>query len=122
MILKEHGYSVETASGGEEAWELFQKNPYDVVVMDLKLSGIDGPELIRLIRAADSPAGVILLSGFVNCLGLTQQSTGADELINKSNKEVPELLRAVRKLSTKPRRKKPGAERKRMPPSARVAG
>jgi CheY-like chemotaxis protein len=111
MILKDQGYSVETAPGGEEAWELFQKNHFDVVVTDLKLTGIDGMELIRRIRAADSPAGIILLSGFVNCLGLTSQTTGADELINKSNKEVPELLRAVRKLAVRPRRRKPASQR-----------
>ena len=111
MILKDHGYSVETAECGEEAWELFQKSHFDVVVTDLKMSGIDGLELIRRIRAADAPAGTILLSGFVNCLGLTSQATGADELINKSNKEVPELVRAVRKLATRPRRRKPASQR-----------
>jgi CheY-like chemotaxis protein len=110
MILTDHGYGVETAQSGEEAWELFQKNQFDVVVTDLRMGGIDGVELIRRIRATDSPAGIILLSGFIDCLGMTSQSTGADELINKSNMEVPELLRAVRKLATRPRRKKPGSQ------------
>jgi len=120
MILKDHGYSVETAQCGEEAWEIFQKNHFDVVVTDLKLSGIDGLELIRRIRAADMPAGTILLSGFVNCLGLTSQSTGADELINKSNKEVPELVRAVRKLATRPRRRKAASQGNPIPPSGAI--
>ena len=110
MILADHGYGVETALSGEEAWELFQKNHFDVVVTDLRMGGIDGVELIRRIRATDSPAGIILLPGFIDCLGMTSQSTGADELINKSNKEVPELLRAVRKLATRPRRKKPASQ------------
>ena len=121
MILKDHGYQVDTAQSGEEAWEVFQKNHFDVVVTDFKLSGIGGLELIRRIRASDSPAGVILLSGFVNCLGLTSQSTGADELINKSNKEVPELLRAVKRLASRPRRKRPGSQRS-VAPSAMLAG
>ena len=75
-----------------------------------RFHALDGYGLIRRIRATDSPAGIILLSGFIDCLGMTSQSTGADELINKSNKEVPELLRAVRKLATRPRRKKPGSQ------------
>ena len=29
MILADHGYSVETAPSGEEAWELFQKSHFD---------------------------------------------------------------------------------------------
>jgi CheY-like chemotaxis protein len=111
MILADHGYGIETALSGEEAWEIFQKHQFDIVVTDLRMGGIDGVELIRRIRATDAPARIILLSGFIDCLGLTPESTGADELINKSNKEVPELLRAVRKLAARPRRKKPASER-----------
>jgi CheY-like chemotaxis protein len=111
MILTDLGYDVVTALSGEEAWEIFQVNRFDVVVTDLRMGGMDGKELIQRIRATDSPAGIVLLSGFVNCLGLTSETTGADELINKSNKEVPELLRAVRKLAARPRRKKPASER-----------
>ena len=105
MILLDHGYGVETALSGEEAWEKFQKYSFDIVVTDLRMSGIDGVELIRRIRALQSPARTILLSGFIGCLGMTEQSTGADELICKSNKEVPELLRAIRKLAIGPRRR-----------------
>jgi CheY-like chemotaxis protein len=110
MILADQGYGVETALSGEEAWEIFQNRRFDVVVTDLRMGGIDGLELIRRMRATDSPAGIILLSGFVDCLGLTAQSTGADELINKSNKEIPELLRAIRKLAARPRRRKAGSQ------------
>ena len=62
------------------------------------------------VSNSDSPARVILLSGFVGVLGLNEENTGADELILKSNKEVPELLRAVRKLGHQtPRRRPPTA-------------
>lgn len=110
MILVDHGYGVETALSGEEAWETFQKHHFDIVVTDLRMSGIDGVELIRRIRASDTPARTILLSGFIGCLGLTEQTTGADELISKSNKEVPELLRAIRKLATQPRRRRASSQ------------
>ncbi|MDP9054892.1 MAG: response regulator [Acidobacteriota bacterium] len=122
MILADYGYEVETALSGEEAWEIFQKHRFDVVVTDLRMGGIDGVELIRRIRATDSPAGIILLSGFVDCLGMTTLSTGADELINKSNKEVPELLRAVKKLATRPRRRKPGSQGAAKPLQNSLAG
>jgi CheY-like chemotaxis protein len=112
MILVDHGYGVETALSGEEAWEIFQKTQFDIVVTDLRMSGIDGVELIRRIRAADAPARTILLSGFIGCLGMTEQSTGADELICKSNKEVPELLRAIKKLASRHSRRKPASVKK----------
>ena len=82
------------------------------------MSGIDGVELIRRIRATDSPARIILLSGFIGCLGMTEQSTGADELISKSNKEVPELLRAIRKLASEAA----AAERPHRLKAATIAG
>jgi len=110
MILADQGYEVQTAQSGEEAWDIFQRHHFDIVVTDLRMSGIDGVELIRRIRAADAPARTILLSGFIGCLGLTEQTTGADELICKSNKEVPELLRAIRKLATRPNRRNPGSQ------------
>src|SRR5580658_8207068 len=110
MILADQGYGVQTALSGEEAWELFQQHTFDVVVTDLRMGGIDGVELIRRIRATDTPTRIILLSGFIDCLGMTTESSGADEVINKSNKEVPELLRAVRKLAARPRRRKPGSQ------------
>jgi CheY-like chemotaxis protein len=110
MILVDHGYGVETAQSGEEAWDIFQKTHFDIVVTDLRMSGIDGVELIRRIRAGNAPARTILLSGFIGCLGLTEASTGADELVCKSNKEVPELLRAIKKLATRPRRRTAGSQ------------
>jgi DNA-binding NarL/FixJ family response regulator len=90
---------------------LFQAQRFDIVITDYRLKGMNGGELIRLIRAADSPARVILLSGFIGALGLNEENTMADELILKSSKEVPELLRAVRKLAHQsPRRRPPSPE------------
>ena len=94
MILEGAGYRVETAFSGEEAWELFQKNQFDVVVTDYRMGVMDGVKLIALIRKSGSLARIVLLSGFVGCLGLTPESSGADEVVCKSNTEVPELLRA----------------------------
>jgi CheY-like chemotaxis protein len=101
MILEEAGYGVETVISGEEAWEIFQNRQFDIVVTDFRMGGMDGLQLIRLIRDSGSPARIVLLSGFAGCLGMTPESSGADEVLTKSNKEVPELLRAVKHLSVK---------------------
>jgi CheY-like chemotaxis protein len=111
MILMDHGYEVETAASGEAAWEIFQKNQFDVVVTDYRMGGMNGVDLIQRIHASGSPARTVLLSGFIDCLGLTEQSTGADELISKTNKEVSDLLRAIKKLAVRPRRRGAGSQR-----------
>jgi two-component system cell cycle response regulator len=118
MILKELGHTVVTAQSGEEAWEIFQKTQFDIVVTDFRMEpGMDGLNLIRMIRATSSPVRIILLSGFLSCLGIPDAETGADEIIAKSNKEVQELLRAVKKLAHQPPRRKPGSAKGR--PAAR---
>ena len=107
MILEEQGFAVTTCDNAEDAWTLFQQARFDIVVTDYRLHGMNGGDLIRLIRNSDSPARIILLSGFIGVLGLSEENTGADELILKSNKEVPELIRAVRKLAHQTPRRRP---------------
>ena len=48
--LKKEGYKVVTAPDGEEALEKLRKGPFDLVILDLMLPGIQGVELCRMIR------------------------------------------------------------------------
>jgi CheY-like chemotaxis protein len=121
-ILSDNGYIVETSRSGEEAWDTFQTEHFDIVVTDYKMPGMNGGELINLIRQASSPARVILLSGRIHDLGLTEKSTGADEVISKSNKEVPELLRAVKKLAVRPRRRGVASQKRSTAPAKKTRG
>jgi CheY-like chemotaxis protein len=97
-VLEELGYATVTAKSGEEALELFGKSRFDVVVTDFRMPCMDGRELIRAIRKAEPATHIILLSGFVDCLGLTEQSTGADVVIAKSAGEIRHLVRSVDRL------------------------
>lgn len=52
------------AHSGEEALEQLQKHPYlDVVVLDVKMPGMDGIETLRQIKQASPVTAVIMLSG-----------------------------------------------------------
>jgi phosphate regulon transcriptional regulator PhoB len=48
--LKKEGFSVSSASGGEEALGKIRKGKFDLVVLDLMLPGIQGMELCRILR------------------------------------------------------------------------
>ena len=104
-LLEEVGCRVKVALNGEEGLKLFQAEKFDVVVTDYKMPRMDGTELIACIRKLDPAARVILLSGFVDPLGLTEQNTGADTVLAKSSNEPAHLLRTVKRLLNRPARK-----------------
>jgi len=63
-VIEMRGYDVQIANDGEEAVERFRKNSFDLVFMDVKLPGIDGVEAFSRIRAQQSDAKVIMMTGF----------------------------------------------------------
>src|SRR5436190_4884001 len=94
-ILEEQGFVITTATTGEEALEGFAKGKFDLMVTDFKMPKMNGIELIRRVRPLDPAVAIILISGFVEALGLDEKSTGADAVVNKGAHEIPNLLRSV---------------------------
>ncbi len=109
-VLEEQGYQIETALSGEEALQAFPNRKFDLVVTDFKMTGINGVELIAKIRALNAAVPQILLSGFVEPLGMTEESTGADAVLAKNSGEVGHLIRTVKRLLTRGVRKPPKTE------------
>jgi len=112
MVLEQHGHKVSAVSRGQDGIELFQSQSFDLVVTDYRMPEVSGQQVIRKIRQHTPKMPIVLLSGYVEAQGLTEQSTGADVVISKGPGEVQELLRAVARLSK--RRipvKPPGSDR-----------
>jgi len=106
-VLEELGHRVHTCSTAEEALESCVKIQFDVVVTDYKMPNMDGIQFIRELRKHHPMVPVILISGFTDALGLSETSTGADAVIQKSALEVGHLIRAVNRLLKKPIKKPP---------------
>jgi CheY-like chemotaxis protein len=111
-LLEEMGYSVQIAANGEEGLKLFEGRSFDVVVTDFRMPRMDGVELIRRMRKVNPNVRVILLSGFIEPLGLTEENTGADAVIPKSSNEPAHLLRCVKRLVNRTTERKPPATQK----------
>jgi two-component system, NtrC family, response regulator HydG len=62
--LGDHGWSVQTALGGGEALEIFEAEPTDVVLTDLRMKGTDGIDVLDGIRRADERTPVVLMTAF----------------------------------------------------------
>ncbi len=61
-LLGEHGFAVDAAADGDEGRWLAESNPYDVIVLDLMLPGVDGWTILRELRARGAPAAVLVLT------------------------------------------------------------
>ncbi len=62
--LSESGYSVTTAINGQQAVELFLDMPFDAVLLDLKMPGMDGIETLKELRKLDPDIPVIMVTAF----------------------------------------------------------
>jgi two-component system, OmpR family, response regulator len=60
--LTAQGHVVETAVSGEDAIQRAAARPFDLVVLDLLLPGVDGFEVLQSLRAQDSSLRVLVLS------------------------------------------------------------
>jgi len=61
-IIGFEGYEVKTAESGEAAILYIQKESFDLVILDLKMPGIDGLEVLHYIQSAAPDTKVILLT------------------------------------------------------------
>lgn len=106
-VLEELGYTVTAVSNPHDGLERFAETKFDLVITDYRMPNMNGDEVIREIRLVNRHTPVILISGVVQALGLNEDNTGADVVIAKSNVEVEQMKRAVKRLLLKTNGKKP---------------
>jgi DNA-binding NtrC family response regulator len=57
-------FEVDVAESGEAALEMVEENRYNVALIDLKMTGLDGLQTLRQIRDLDSDIVVVLMTGY----------------------------------------------------------
>ncbi len=62
-LLTRVGYTVTDAATGEEAVELLKQRPFDLMLVDLKMPGIDGMQLVAAARDLKLDSAIIVLTG-----------------------------------------------------------
>lgn len=62
--LRTRGYSVDTASSGDEALAKFRIRSFDVVITDLKMPEMDGIGLLDRLKEIDNAVAVIIITGY----------------------------------------------------------
>jgi Response regulator containing CheY-like receiver, AAA-type ATPase, and DNA-binding domains len=64
--FQEEGYLVETAEDGETALRIFDKNKFDLLLVDMKMPGMSGLELLSKVKEIDKDTIVILITAFAS--------------------------------------------------------
>ncbi len=65
-LLGDAGYEVRTASSGEEALHILEREDFEIVMTDLVMPGIDGTELVRRIKERRPEQDVVMVTGVVD--------------------------------------------------------
>ncbi len=97
LLLRKEGFRPIFARSGEEALVLFDKEPIDLVLLDVMLPGMSGMEVLRQIRQRDPDQVVIVITAYSSIEGAIEaMREGAFHYIPKPFKN-DEVLLTVRK-------------------------
>jgi DNA-binding NtrC family response regulator len=98
--LEQEGFRVATAATGEQGLALADKERFDLALVDLKLPGMSGIDVLRRIRCMPSPVDTIVITGHGDIDGAVQSmKLGALDFITKPfklSKLIPLIEQAVR--------------------------
>src|SRR5689334_13569642 len=93
VTVKKQGHDVAAVRSGADGVALYQKAPFELVVTDLKMDGMDGIEVVRQLRALDPEAVVMVVTAHGTIETAVQaMQQGAYDFITKPF--PPEVLRA----------------------------
>jgi two-component system copper resistance phosphate regulon response regulator CusR len=101
--LEDHGYQVDTAERGDDAIDMFKFYDYDVAVVDWRMPGAEGIDVVAWARKHGKPTAILMLTARDappdRIRGL---DAGADDYLVKPF-DFGELLARIRALQRRPR-------------------
>lgn len=100
-FLKGKGYDVETISNGHDAIEIIKTKAFDVIMVDLKMPGMSGIEILSMAKRLEPDAMVIIMTGYASLDTAIQAiRQGAYDYITKPF-QLEEVCIAIRNVCEK---------------------
>ncbi len=99
-LLETYGYRPIVASDGMSGVELYRKRAgeIDVVVTDMIMPGMQGPEVVAAVRAINPDASIVVMSGMLDAeKGVAPVETLGSVVVMQKPMSGEEMLRSVRK-------------------------
>ena len=109
-VVRSNGIEADTAASGEEALALLEQKPYDLLLLDVNMHGMDGFQVVQAIRRRGLKLPIIIVSGrkedYNTLYGL---DIGADDYVTKPFNPVT-LGAKVKALIRRSRNHLPGVD------------
>jgi DNA-binding NtrC family response regulator len=94
--LRAENFSVTPVLSGSEAISALQDNPYDLVITDLTMEGIDGVDILKAAKRLAPLTAVIIITGYDDSKPAREaMRLGADDFLVKPF-EVEDLIFSIR--------------------------
>jgi len=58
IALESEGFDIQTAAGGEQALQCVRDNAFDLILLDIKMNGMDGFETCRALKESDATSNI----------------------------------------------------------------
>lgn len=96
-LMKNHGYTVDTALDAELALEAIRKHAPSAILMDIQLPGIDGLELTRRLKADPATRNIVIIAVTAYAMKGDQDkalAAGCDDYVTKpiDTRALPEII------------------------------
>src|SRR5512139_717973 len=83
-FLANQGYDVLTAADGEEAYSLFRHEPVQLVILDHRMPGLTGDEVLKRLKALNPMVHAIMITAYGTVdTAVTAIKLGADDFLEK---------------------------------------
>ncbi|GIQ69817.1 response regulator [Xylanibacillus composti] len=101
-VFSSEGYETFQASNGKLALEIVKKEKPDLVLLDMKIPGMDGLEILKHIKSIDSDAKVIMMTAYGE-LDMINEATALGALMHFTKPfDIDELRMAVNEQLAEP--------------------
>ena len=83
-LLRQDGHEVSEAADGQRAVELLEVDTFDLILLDLKMPGLDGVSVVEVLRKWGHDTPILMISGFGTVdTAVDALHTGADDFLTK---------------------------------------
>lgn len=107
-VLKDDGFDVRLADSGEQALELFQAQPADVILSDMSMPGMSGIDLLKKVKElrGDLVEFVIITANATLDTAILATKHGAVDYLRKPVDDITEISRLAERLAGRVRERR----------------